>query len=138
MLSDQMSDPIKPDQVDFSPVILDVNALMAPFQFGINLDTELKNVVPERKPIVPLSVIKEIEMLMKKKNSWKIKAALDLALKYPIIDIKGKGDSPIFNLAVNMKWPVVTNDRRLRNKLNERGVPVIFLRERGHLEISGF
>lgn len=129
--------PLKPEQVDFRPVILDVNALMAPFQFGINIDSELKMVVPERKPVVPSSVIRELEVLGRKKNSWKIKAAQDLAGKYPVIDIKGKGDAPIFNLAVNMKWPVCTNDRRLRNKLVDRGIPVIFLRDKGHLELTG-
>ena len=137
MTDDDTAGPVKPEQVNFKPVILDVNALMAPFQFGINIDAELEKIVPERKAVVPLSVLRELEVLNRKGGNWRVKAAIDLARKYPVIDIKGKGDSPIFNLAVNMKWPVVTNDRRLRNKLVERGIPVVFLRDRGHLELTG-
>jgi rRNA-processing protein FCF1 len=52
------------------------------------------------------------------------------------VDIKGKGDAPIFNLAVGRGWPVATSDGRLRNKLHKRGIPVVLVRERGHLELT--
>lgn len=127
---------MSPDEVDFSPAILDVNALMAPFQVGMNLDHELSIVVPERQPVVPTSVVRELELLSRKGNDWRIKAALELSRRYVNVDIKGRGDAPIFNLALSKGWPVVTNDKRLRNKLLEKGIPVILVREKGHLELK--
>jgi rRNA-processing protein FCF1 len=125
-----------PDDVDFAPIILDVNALMAPFQFGLNLDAQLSEVVPDLTPVVPTSAVRELEMLLGKGNDWKIKAAIELSRKYHNIDIKGKGDAPIFNLAVNKGWTVLTSDGRLRRKLLDRGIPVVFVRDRGYFEIK--
>jgi rRNA-processing protein FCF1 len=115
-------------------VILDANALIAPFHQRFNLDIELDNASPGIKPIVPTSVIRELEDLSGK-GDRKAKAALDLAKKYPSVDIKGKGDGPIFNLAVNKGWMVMTQDKALRMKLLKRGIPVIILRGKGRLQV---
>lgn len=127
---------LKPEEIDFQPIILDVNFLMAPFQFKINMDVELGKVVPECVPVVPSSVLRELESLLRKGNDWKVKAAIELASRYTVVDIRGKGDAPIFNLAVGRRWPVATSDRGLRNKLHKRGIPVVLVRERGHLELT--
>ena len=128
-------DVCPPEDLGKEAVILDVNALMAPFQMGFNLDKELSMILPEKVPVVPTSVVRELEMILKKGSDWKVKAALDLSRKYQLIDIKGRGDAPIFNLALKMKWPVVTLDRKLKVKLLDRGIPVIFVRGKGHLQL---
>jgi len=115
-------------------LILDSNALIAPFQFSFNLDLELERVLPGVRPIVPTPVIRELELLARKGERL-AKAALALSSKYETIDIKGRGDAPIFNLAVNMSWPVLTMDRKLRDNLLKRGVPVLFVRGKGKLEL---
>ncbi|HHD16665.1 MAG TPA: DNA-binding protein [Euryarchaeota archaeon] len=129
------TDPIPPEDFGSQAIILDVNALMSPFQMGINIDLELSKVVPERVPVVPMSVVRELESLIEKGNDWKPRAALELSTRYQRIDIRGKGDAPIFNLAVRMSWPVMTMDRRLRKKLIERGIQVVFIRGKSHLEL---
>jgi rRNA-processing protein FCF1 len=115
-------------------VILDANALISPFQQNFNLDIELDNAFPGIKPVVPTSVIRELEILMKK-GDWRVKAALELSSKYLSIDVKGKGDAPIFNLAVTRGWAVMTQDKKLRTNLIKRGIPVIILRGKGHLQV---
>lgn len=115
-------------------IILDSNALMAPFQFSFNLDLELERVLPGVPPIVPASVVRELEFLMAQGNRT-AKAGLELVKKYERIDIKGIGDGPIFNLSLNRSWPVLTMDRRLRDNLLKRGITVVFLRDRGKLEL---
>jgi rRNA-processing protein FCF1 len=115
-------------------LILDTNALMAPFQFSFNLDLELERVLPGVPPIVPTPVVRELEQLAWNGDRW-AKAALTLSSKYERIEIKGSGDAPIFNLALNMSWPVLTMDRRLRDNLLKRGIPVVFVRDKGKLEL---
>ncbi|MFW3147353.1 MAG: PIN domain-containing protein [Thermoplasmatota archaeon] len=121
-----------PDEMDDNCIILDANSLLAPFQNSFNLDSELVRVLPNVSPVVPTSVLRELERL-KGKGDWRIKAALDLSAKYPKVDIKGKGDAPIFNLAVKKGWPVMTQDKRLRLKLLGRGIPVVVIKDRGQL-----
>lgn len=115
-------------------LILDSNALIAPFQFSFNLDLELERVLPGVRPIVPTPVLRELEYLAAKGERL-AKAAIALSSKYETIEIKGLGDGPIFNLALKMSWPVLTMDRKLRDNLLKRGVPVVFVRGRGKLEL---
>jgi rRNA-processing protein FCF1 len=115
-------------------IILDTNALIAPFQFNFNLDLELNRVIPWAEPIVPSSVVKELKKLSGS-GDWKIKAALKLAENYEKVEVKGKGDPSIIALAVRESWPVMTQDRRLRARLNDKGIIVVLVREKGHLQL---
>ena len=114
-------------------LILDTNALIAPFQFNFNLDVKISEVLPEAQAVVPTCVIRELTALAGKGN-WRAKAALKLAENYPWVLVKGIGDAPIFNLAVNKGWAVMTQDRGLKTQLLSRSVPVVFLRGLGRLE----
>ena len=125
---------VPPSRIDFKAVILDTNSLMAPFQFGFNLDLELERAMAEARPIVPTSVLRELTMLESKGNK-KARAALMLSRKYVRVEVRGVGDAPIFNLAMNKGWPVMTQDRKLRRTLLSRGIPVLLLRGNGHIEL---
>ncbi|NHI88962.1 MAG: nucleotide-binding protein, partial [Candidatus Thorarchaeota archaeon] len=46
-------------------------------------------------------------------------------------------DDQLLEYAVAVKGVLATNDRELRNKAIERGVPVLLLRGRKHLELKG-
>jgi rRNA-processing protein FCF1 len=84
--------------------------------------------------VVPTPVIRELHHLLSKGHKL-AKAALALSKKYESVDIKGLGDGPLFNLAVNRSWPVMTMDRKLRDNLLKNGVSVVFVRDRGKLEL---
>jgi len=115
-------------------VILDANALMSPFQQNFNLDIEVQKAVPGYEPVVPSSVVRELEALIKN-GDWRVRAALQLSMNYPCVDVKGKGDAPIFNLAVRTGWIVLTQDKKLRENLRKKGIPVLLLRGKGHLQL---
>jgi len=115
-------------------VILDTNALLMPFQFGINLSTELKRLLGSFEIIVPSSVLDELKKL---KPRGSVKAAEALALKYRVWSTEGKGDEAILSLAEELKAIVVTNDKGLMRALKKLKLPVIHLRSRTHLVLSG-
>ncbi|UCD92180.1 MAG: twitching motility protein PilT [Methanobacteriota archaeon] len=116
-------------------VILDANALLMPFQFGVNLDLELERLVGECDVLVPSSVLGELRKLVG--TDKHAKAALDLAQKYEVREVEDSGDASILSLAGKEAGIVVTNDRELIQKLRESGIPVISLRSRTHLVIEG-
>ena len=113
-------------------IILDTNALLSPFQFAFNLDQELKRAAMGYHPAVPTCVIRELDRLIKG-GDWKAKAARKLADNYDHVEVKGTGDGPIFNLAVNKEWAVMTFDKRLRSKLLSRGIPVLTMKGKDYL-----
>lgn len=115
-------------------VILDTNAVLMPFQFGINLNKELERLLGDCEILVPMSVLEELKELKPKKLA---KVARELALKFKVLETKEKGDKAIISAAKELRCAVVTNDKKLIKTLEKLGLPVIYLRSRSHLVLSG-
>ncbi len=110
--------------------ILDANALIMPFQFGINLDLELERVLGNPDVYVPSSVKSELQGLDRKD-------ALKLSEKYKTVKVSKGADDGVLEAAVKIEGVIVTNDKGLKNRARKMGIPVVFLRSRSHLELIG-
>ncbi len=94
---------------------------------------------------VLLSITQQELLTMAKKGSPKMRRqtslALKLAQKCRVVQVKQGINEPhddvVVRLAEQWKCPVATNDRTLRNKLRNKGIPVIFLREKTRLASEG-
>jgi hypothetical protein len=126
-------------------VILDSNALFVPLQFKIDIFEELKTLLKRNfEPILLLPVRRELERLADK-GSPKMRKnalyALKLAEKFKLVNVNEEGmvspDDVIVKLAKEWCCPVFTNDKRLRKRLRDINVPVIYVRQKSHLEIDG-
>lgn len=117
-------------------VILDVNALMMPFQFKINLDLELKRLLGACEILVPSQVLGELRNLSKAHPEARM--ALSLSKRYRAVESpEGTPDESIASLAKATKSCVLTNDRGLIERLKSERVRVIRLRSRTHLVLEG-
>jgi len=127
-------------------IILDSNAFFVPLQFKIDVFEELKKLLNMNFELILLSPIRrELEKLAEK-GSPKMRKNASYALKITEkcklieLDEKTTGSSPddaIFKVARKWKSPVFTNDRDLRKRLRNINVPVIYVRQKSHLEIEG-
>ncbi len=106
-------------------VVLDTNALLMPFEFRINIDTELRRLLGNPEIYIPSCVIGELNRLSKKR--WEGKAALQLARKYNIIEVSMLGDSGVIEAGKKLGAYVVTNDRNLIEKLKKEGIKIVTL-----------
>lgn len=113
-------------------VILDTNALLMPFEVGINIDIALRDLLGDVEVIVPGPLIGELKHL----NNKYTKAAIALARKYKIIHTKHSGDSSVIELACDTGGYVLTNDMELNKKLRRISVPTIMLKSGTHLVMS--
>jgi len=126
-------------------IILDSNALFVPLQFKIDIFEELKTLLKRNFELVLLSPVKlELEKLAGKdspKMQKKASYALKLAEKCKLVDVNEGGtfspDDVIVKTAMEWNCPVFTNDRRLRKRLRDINVPVIYVRQKSRLEIDG-
>jgi len=127
-------------------VLLDTNFLMLPANLRIDIFAALDNVIKRAyKPVVLSGILGELEKLHlkgRKKQKIAIKIALKFAEKCTILEEelleKEIIDDYIIRIAEeNQPCAVATADNILRNRLKERGIPVIFLRQKKHLEING-
>jgi len=126
-------------------IILDSNALFVPLQLKIDIFEELKKLIKRKfEPVLLSSVRLELEKLAKEaspKMRKNASYALRLAEKCKLIEVDegivGSPDNVIIEVAREWNCPVLTNDRRLRKRLRNINVPVIYVRQKSRLEIDG-
>ena len=126
-------------------VVLDANFFFVPSQFNLDIFEELANLLHQRfEPILLSATRKELQGLAETNSPKKQKharLALRLAEKCRVVPAE-KGlnetyDDVIVRVAAAWKSPVATNDRELRVRLRNVGVPVIFLRQKHRLALEG-
>ena len=126
-------------------VILDSNFLFIPSQFQLDIFEQLDNLLNQQFDPILLSPTKNELQEITKKGSPKMRRQASLALKFAekcrVVhiekDSKETHDDVIVRVAAEWRCPVATNDRELRKRLRDIGVPVIFLRQRRRLELEG-
>ncbi|WP_094226895.1 DNA-binding protein [Methanolobus psychrotolerans] len=118
-------------------VIIDTNALMIPVQFNVDIFEELKRLGYDNY-LVPTSVINELDILthnLKGQDRIAAKVARSMVDRCEIIPADGHADDIILDLATSLAASVLTNDIRLRKRLENRNISVICLRQKNRLEI---
>jgi len=98
-------------------VLLDTNALLMPFQFRVNLETELNRLMGSADIAIPRPVRTELELLAERDRNAQAALRLDLGASHRAV--------------------VVTNDQPLLDRLRAANIPRIFLRSRNHLVAEG-
>ncbi len=127
-------------------VIPDTNFLLVPGQFGVDVFSELHRILDVRfKIAVPNVVLQELEVIERKsrgRDLLAIRMAKKLAERFEKVDVGEFGKKPIddqiFEFATGKERVIVcTNDKGLKKRLRERGVPVVYLRSKKILELEG-
>ncbi|AAL81840.1 nucleotide-binding protein [Pyrococcus furiosus DSM 3638] len=129
-------------------VIPDTNFLFIPGQFGVDIISELERILDVNyKIVIPNIVLEELKTILREgklrgKDLIAARMALKLAERFPTIyvgDFMSKTtDELIYEFAIsNDNVIVCTNDKQLRKRLREAGVPVVFLRQKKKLELEG-
>ncbi|WP_297062600.1 PIN domain-containing protein [Thermococcus sp.] len=127
-------------------VIPDTNFLLVPGQFGVDIISELNRVLDVRfRIVIPNVVLDELSVIERKtrgKDLLAVRMAKKLAERFETIEIGRFGEKPIddqiYDFAVsNERVIVCTNDKGLKKRLRERGIPVVYLRSKKILELEG-
>ncbi|WP_099209702.1 PIN domain-containing protein [Thermococcus henrietii] len=127
-------------------VLPDTNFLLVPGQFGVDIVSELNRILDVKfKIVVPNVVLEELDVIEKKtrgRDLLAVRMAKKLAERFETVEIGEFGrrpiDDQIYDFAVkNERVIVCTNDKGLKKRLRERGVPVVYLRSRKILELEG-
>jgi rRNA-processing protein FCF1 len=127
-------------------VIPDTNFLLVPGQFGVDIISELHRILDVKfKIVVPNVVLDELNVIERKsrgKDLMAVRMAKKLAERFETVEIGRFDERPIddqiFDFAVkNERVIVCTNDKGLKKRLRERGVPVVYLRSKKILELEG-
>jgi rRNA-processing protein FCF1 len=117
-------------------VVFDANALMTPSQHNVDVFDETERLVGGYEAVVPDTVVRELTALADKGDR---NAAVGLRFAKERCDIvstdETHGDDAVIEATEgDDESAVVTNDAKLKDRLLERNVPVLYLRQRNRLE----
>ena len=119
-------------------VILDSSAILMFFEFSVDWKKELDRLLDSYNLVVPTAVVQELQILTTRdRGQKKAAAALKLIAKYDTIAQEADtADEALMKIAEKTQGIVVTNDIELRDRLKNRGLPVIFLRGKKKLALD--
>jgi hypothetical protein len=116
---------------------------MIPAQFHVDILTELGHIIPNYKLIVPSFVIDELENI-KKRSKGKARIEASIALKIAespeinIMNINLKKRERVDDALLRISKVLCTNDIGLKRRAKERGITVIYLRQKNYLAVDGY
>jgi rRNA-processing protein FCF1 len=122
-------------------VILDTNFLTIPYQFNIDIFSEIDRVVEGKYELTTLDcVVDELEKLKKTrgKNAVAAKVGLILIKEKNVKVIKTnekRVDNAIYKFADN-NTIVATNDRDLIRKLKSKNIKILYLKSKKYVAID--
>ena len=128
--------------MDSKEVVIDTNFFMVPFQFNVDIITELENLLPSYKLTTPSFVINELKGL-KRNNKGKIRLNANLALKLAnsskieIKDISLLENETVDDALLRVSEVLATNDIELKNRAKEKGITVAYLRQKRYIAVDG-
>ena len=123
-------------------VVIDTNFFMVPFQFNVDIITELEKVLPSYKLTTPSFVINELKGL-KKNNKGKIRLNANLALKLAnsskveIKDISLLENETVDDALLRVSEVLATNDIELKKRAKAKGITIVYLRQKNYITVDG-
>lgn len=117
-------------------VVLDTNALLMPFEIGINIDSEIRNILGDARIVVPGPLIGELKRLTDSNRF--AKPALALARSKEIVQCDGHGDDAVVEVAQKLNGYILTNDKELRRRARSLRIPLLYLRSGTHLIVEDY
>ena len=128
--------------MDSKEVVIDTNFFMVPFQFNVDIITELENLLPSYKLTTPSFVINELKGL-KNNSKGKIRLNANLALKLAnsskveIKDISLLENETVDDALLRVSEVLATNDIELKNRAKNKGITVVYLRQKKYIAVDG-
>jgi rRNA-processing protein FCF1 len=129
------------------PVVVDTNFMTIPAQFNVDIFAEAERVLERRFEFVVLpSVANEIEARAREakggSNRIAFRIAKDMTSRCRAVETEKSiselpVDDQLLEYAIRVQGVLATNDKELRYRARERGVPVLFLRGRKQLNVEG-
>ena len=123
-------------------VVIDTNFFMVPFQFNVDIITELEKILPSYRLTTPSFVINELKGL-KRNNKGKIRLNANLALKLAnsskveIKDISLLENETVDDALLRVSEVLATNDIELKKRAKAMGITIIYLRQKKYITVDG-
>ena len=128
--------------MDSKEVVIDTNFFMVPFQFNVDVISELEKLLPSYNLTTPSFVINELKGL-KRNSKGKVRLNANLALKLAnsskveIKDISLLENETVDDALLRVSEVLATNDIDLKNRAKNKGITIVYLRQKKYIVVEG-
>lgn len=114
-------------------ILLDTNFLVAPFQLSVDVFDQLDELYPDAEVFTLDAVVQEAKSI----ESGKYRALVEKLLEtqdIEVLETEGKGEVDDLLVRLSDDYVVATNDRGLRERLDDRSAETVIIRSKKKLE----
>lgn len=131
---------MKVEKKESKEIVIDTNFFIIPFQFNVDIIEELRNKLPLYKLVTLNLVIGELEGLKNDKGKTSLNASLALKLvkssNIEIKDVSLEKDETVDDALLRVSKVLATNDKELKSRAKEKGISVVYLRQKKYINID--
>ncbi len=115
-------------------IILDTNFLVAPFQLSIDLFEEIERIYPFAEVYTIEEALEEAKSIESGKYGNLVEKLIETQ-DIEVLETEGKGIVDDLLVNVSDEYLVATNDKELKQRIVDKGRPVMLIRSKNHLEV---
>ncbi len=116
-------------------ILLDTNFLTAPFQMNISIFEEIDQKYPGNKVFTLDRAVEEAKSIEDGKYGGLIEKLIE---SEGVQVLKTEGNGFVDDLLVDLsdEFLIATNDRELKNRILDKGRPVMYIRSKSHIVVE--
>ena len=115
-------------------IILDTNFLVAPFQLSIDLFEEIERLYPFAEVYTIEEALEEAKSIESGKYGNLVEKLIETQ-DIEVLETEGEGIVDDLLVNVSDEYLVATNDKELKQRIVDKGRPVMLIRSKNHLEV---
>jgi rRNA-processing protein FCF1 len=116
-------------------IILDTNFLVAPFQLSLPLFEELEQLYPNAELYTLDDVMQEAKSIEDGKYGELVEKLIDTQ-DIEVLETEGQGSVDDLLVRLSDDYVIATNDRGLRERLDERSAETVIIRSKKRLAVE--
>lgn len=116
-------------------ILLDTNFLVAPFQLSLPLFEELEQLYPNAELYTLDDVMQEAKSIESGKYGELVEKLVETQ-DVEILETEGEGSVDDLLVRLSEDYVIATNDRGLRERLDERAAETVIIRSKKRLEVE--
>lgn len=115
-------------------ILLDTNFMVAPFQLSVDIFEEIERIYPFAKVYTIQDAVQEAKSIEEGRYGKLVEKLLDVE-DVDILETDGDGEVDDLLVDISDEFIVATNDRELKQRILDRGRPVMIIRSESHVEV---
>lgn len=116
-------------------ILLDTNFLTAPFQMNVSIFEEIDGRYPGNRVFTLDRVIEEAKSIEDGKYGGLIEKLVE-SEDVQVLETEGNGFVDDLLVDLSDEFLIATNDRELKNRVLDKGRPVMYIRSKSHIVVE--